>query len=200
MAIKHAVNSSQLGATLIEFMVASLLGAMAISIIGSVFLSGQRVATERSKELLLLQQVSGALQYFKQDIQRAGYDGGGGHSLMLSGAANILHISPDFKTAAYAYQHQTKIRNVAFVFQSGMIKVCDSPSTIVKTVSSAVTGCSSIFEPNQIKVTDFSVKNDVIAGKKSASGLTSIAMSAELVGDPLVNYSSNVEVQQRNWQ
>lgn len=200
MAIKYVPNPSQLGSTLIEFMVASLLGAIAISIIGSIFLSGQKVATERSKELLLLQQVSGALQYFKQDIQRAGYDGGGGNALKLSDAANILHISPNFKTVAYAYQYQSEIRNVAFVFADGMIKVCDSPSSVVETISAAVSGCSSIFEPNQITVTSFNVQTKVIAGQGISSGHTTIALSAELAEDPSVSYSSQVEVLQRNWQ
>ncbi|MGF1711145.1 pilus assembly protein PilW [Vibrio kagoshimensis] len=200
MVIRPVLKSGQLGATLVEFMISSILGIVVIGSVGSVFISGQNIASERSKELLLLQQVSGALQYFKEDIQRAGYDGGAGVSLKLSGSTDTLYISPDSKTVAYAYAHQSEIRNVAFVFDSGLVKVCDSPSSIVKTVSAAISGCSSIFEPNQIRVVDFNANQSSIESQGVSSGITTITISAELVGDTSVNYSSSVIVQNRNWR
>jgi len=103
----HIAETKQMGATLIEFMVASMLGLIAIAIIGSVFITGQKVATERGKELLLLQQVTGALQYLKQDIQRAGYDGGHGNSLTLLDSDDIVFVSADQSTLAYAYLDDT---------------------------------------------------------------------------------------------
>ncbi|OCH56626.1 PilW family protein [Vibrio cyclitrophicus] len=200
MVIRSALRRQQFGATLVEFMISSILGIVVIGSVGSVFISGQNIASERSKELLLLQQVSGALQYFKEDIQRAGYDGGTGVSLKLSGSTDTLYISPDSKTVAYAYTHQSEIRNVAFVFDSGLVKVCDSPSSIVKTVSAAISGCSSIFEPNQIRVVDFHANQSSIESQGVSSGITTIMISAELVGDTCVNYSSSVIVKNRNWR
>lgn len=199
MVIKPVVRRRQCGATLIEFMISSILGVIVIGSVGSVFISGQNIASEKSKELLLLQQVSGALQYFKEDLQRAGYDGGAGISLKLSDTTNIIYISPDSKTVAYAYTYQSEVRNVAFVFDSGVVKVCDSPSTTVKTVSAATSGCSSIFEPNQIRVINFDVSQSSIGTQGVSSGITTIAISAELVGDTSVSYSSSVVVKNRNW-
>ncbi|MEZ9622935.1 PilW family protein [Vibrio sp. 10N.222.55.A3] len=200
MVIRPALKRQQFGATLVELMISSILGIVVIGSVGSVFISGQNIASERSKELLLLQQVSGTLQYFKEDIQRAGYDGGTGMSLKLSGATNTLYISPDSKIVAFAYAHQSEIRNVAFVFDSGLVKVCDSPSSIVKTVSAATSGCSSIFEPNQIRVIDFNVNQSSVEAQGVSSGMATITISAELVGDTSVNYSSSVIVKNRNWR
>lgn len=50
MALKSA---NQQGNTLIEFMVAALVGAMALAIVGTVFLSNQKAAAQRSKEIML---------------------------------------------------------------------------------------------------------------------------------------------------
>ncbi|TOO19843.1 pilus assembly protein PilW, partial [Vibrio parahaemolyticus] len=59
MALK---NARQYGNTLIEFMIAALLGIIAVGIIGAVFISSQKVAAQRSKEIMLLQQVSSVMQ------------------------------------------------------------------------------------------------------------------------------------------
>ena len=72
--------SKQQGTSLIELMVASVIGVFAISIIGSVFITGQRIATDKGIELLLLQNLTSTLQVMKEDIQRAGYDGSNGLS------------------------------------------------------------------------------------------------------------------------
>ncbi|MCC4236573.1 pilus assembly protein PilW [Vibrio anguillarum] len=203
----HIAETKQMGATLIEFMVASMLGLIAIAIIGSVFITGQKVATERGKELLLLQQVTGALQYLKQDIQRAGYDGGHGNSLTLLDNDDIVFVSADQSTLAYAYLDDTgatkQIRNVGFVMTSGALGVCDRPTSVIsgaKTVSQATAGCSAIFDTNQINVTHFQVQRASLAANGVSSAYMTISMAAELVGDSRVSTSFGVAIKQRNWQ
>lgn len=87
MALK---NARQYGNTLIEFMIAALLGIIAVGIIGTVFLSSQKVAAQRSKEIMLLQQVSSVMQQVKEDIKRAGFDGINNKSMMLFGSSNVF--------------------------------------------------------------------------------------------------------------
>ncbi len=91
MALK---NARQYGNTLIEFMIAALLGIIAVGIIGTVFLSSQKVAAQRSKEIMLLQQVSSVMQQVKEDIKRAGFDGINNKSMMLSGSSNVFICNP----------------------------------------------------------------------------------------------------------
>ncbi|NMS07842.1 pilus assembly protein PilW, partial [Vibrio parahaemolyticus] len=42
-------NAKQQGSTLVEFMIAALLGLVALGIVGAVFLSNQKTAVQRSK-------------------------------------------------------------------------------------------------------------------------------------------------------
>ena len=54
MVIRSALRRQQFGATLVEFMISSILGIVVIGSVGSVFISGQNIASERSKELLCI--------------------------------------------------------------------------------------------------------------------------------------------------
>ncbi len=62
-------------------MIASALGLISLATVGSIYVSGQRVIMERSKELMLLQNSESVVQMLKSDIQRAGFDGNDGHSI-----------------------------------------------------------------------------------------------------------------------
>ena len=88
-----AAPSKQRGTLLIELMVASVIGIFAISIMGSVFITGQRIAKDKGIELLLLQNLTSTMQVMKEDIQRAGYDGSNGYSIKLSGATDTIQVS-----------------------------------------------------------------------------------------------------------
>ncbi|ELB2784224.1 pilus assembly protein PilW, partial [Vibrio alginolyticus] len=83
----------QIGSSLIELMISSLIGLIVLSVVGSIFLSLQKTAKEKSLELNLLQSLNITLSVMKEDIQRAGYDGGHGMSLKLSGALETITIS-----------------------------------------------------------------------------------------------------------
>ncbi|TOP02847.1 pilus assembly protein PilW, partial [Vibrio parahaemolyticus] len=52
----------QKGASLVEFMIASALGLISLATVGSIYVSGQRVIMERSKELMLLQNSESVVQ------------------------------------------------------------------------------------------------------------------------------------------
>ncbi len=81
----------QKGASLVEFMIASSLGLISLAIVGSLYISGQKAAMERSKELMLLQNTASVLQMLRNDIQRAGFDGIDGNSVKISGASNTIY-------------------------------------------------------------------------------------------------------------
>ena len=96
---------NQKGASLVEFMIASSLGLISLGIVGSLYISGQKVAMERSKELMLLQNTASVLQMMKSDIQRAGFDGSDGNSVKISGASDTIFTldAPGMGLIAYAY-------------------------------------------------------------------------------------------------
>ncbi|TOH96246.1 PilW family protein, partial [Vibrio parahaemolyticus] len=95
----------QKGASLVEFMIASALGLISLATVGSIYVSGQRVIMERSKELMLLQNSESVVQMLKSDIQRAGFDGNDGHSIKISGSANTIYTLDDVDRGLIAYAY-----------------------------------------------------------------------------------------------
>ncbi|ENM3758893.1 TPA: PilW family protein [Vibrio cholerae] len=192
-------SAKQQGNTLIEFMVASLVGAMALAIIGSVFLSNQKTALQRSKEIMLLQQMNSVMLQMKKDIQRAGFDGVNPMSMMLSGSTSIIHTQSD--RLAYVYRKSTnKTSNTVYRLDNGMFKYCHNDADIPLNINSAVSGCFNLFDPEQIKVSQFDISNNKLLGSGVESAFISITLAAELKNDPSISHTMSLKVQQRNWQ
>ncbi|HGF7191663.1 TPA: pilus assembly protein PilW [Vibrio cholerae] len=196
MALKSV---KQRGNSLIEFMVAALVGAMALAIIGAVFLSNQKAAAQRSKEIMLLQQMSSVMQQMKEDIQRAGFDGIATNSMMLSGSANILYQQAN--KIGYVYRKTaSESSNTVYQLNNNMLEYCQKDSASPQTVVSAATGCFDLFDPKQIKVTQFGIAQSQLFGASVESAFISISMAAELKNDPSISHAMSLQVQQRNWQ
>lgn len=196
MALKSV---KQRGNSLIEFMVAALVGAMALAIIGAVFLSNQKAAAQRSKEIMLLQQMSSVMQQMKEDIQRAGFDGIATNSMMLSGSANILYQQANM--IGYVYRKNAgNTSNTVYQLNNNMLEYCQKDSASPQTVVSAATGCFDLFDPKQIKVTKFGIAQSQLFGASVESAFISISMAAELKNDPSISHAMSLQVQQRNWQ
>lgn len=196
MALKSV---KQRGNSLIEFMVAALVGAMALAIIGAVFLSNQKAAAQRSKEIMLLQQMSSVMQQMKEDIQRAGFDGIATNSMILSGSANILYQQANM--IGYVYRKNAgNTSNTVYQLNNNMLEYCQKDSASPQTVVSAATGCFDLFDPKQIKVTQFGIAQSQLFGASVESAFISISMAAELKNDPSISHAMSLQVQQRNWQ
>ncbi|HFG1935664.1 TPA: PilW family protein [Vibrio cholerae] len=196
MALKSA---NQQGNTLIEFMIAALVGAMALAIVGTVFLSNQKAAAQRSKEIMLLQQMSSVMQQMKEDIQRAGFDGIATNSMMLSGSANILHQQANM--IGYVYRKNAgNTSNTVYQINNNMLEYCQKDSASPQTVISAASGCFDLFDPSQIEVTQFGIAQSQLFGASVESAFISISMMAKLKNDPSISHAMSLQVQQRNWQ
>ncbi|EJL6412256.1 prepilin-type N-terminal cleavage/methylation domain-containing protein [Vibrio cholerae] len=200
MALKSA---NQQGNTLIEFMIAALVGAMALAIVGTVFLSNQKAAAQRSKEIMLLQQMSSVMQQMKEDIQRAGFDHAGTKSLKLSGAATVIYRQPD--KFGYVYrQPAVSASNTAYKFEDNKLKYCQDDSVLpldfLELSDPSKLNCSELFDSKQIKVTQFGIAHSQLIGASVESAFISISMAAELKNDPSISHAMSLQVQQRNWQ
>ncbi|NAW84425.1 pilus assembly protein PilW [Vibrio sp. V43_P6S15P86] len=192
-------NAKQQGSTLVEFMIAALLGVVALGIVGAVFLSNQKTAVQRSKEIMLLQQMSSVIQQVKVDIQRAGFNGITTKSMMLSGSPSVLYQQSE--KIGYVYRNTaSSVSNTIYRLKDNMLEYCqdDSPSPL--SVVSAASGCFDLFDPKQIKVTQFGVSRTLLSGSSIDSAFISISMAAELKNDPAISHAILLQVQQRNWQ
>ncbi|ELA9323921.1 TPA: pilus assembly protein PilW [Vibrio parahaemolyticus] len=196
MALK---NARQYGNTLIEFMIAALLGIIAVGIIGTVFLSSQKVAAQRSKEIMLLQQVSSVMQQVKEDIKRAGFDGISNKSMMLSGSSNVFYLQPN--KIGYVYRNTvSSVSNTIYQLNNNMLEYCQKDSISPLNIVSVSTRCFDLFDPKQIKVTQFDVNRIPLSGSSTNSTFISILMVAELKNEPAISHKFVLQVQQRNWQ
>lgn len=208
MAIRSAISlmKYQKGVSLVEMLIASTIGILAIIAVGSIFISGQKLATDRSMRLLVLQNMNDAMRYMKEDMQRAGYNGNNGSSLILSGASSV--ISTTSSSLAYAYRTEPLISNkymyTKFIgdVSSGELTLCTAPASSVVAV---IPTCSnmSLMDEQRVVLTGFSV-DEVPLGNSVSSAYITITMKAALANPPntIDNYEQimTAKIKQRNWK
>lgn len=216
MAIRAVSRSKQVGGSFVELLVSCLIGVMAIGVVGSIYITGQKLAIERAKTLLLAQNISSVLQQLKEDVQRAGYDGLGSSSLLLSGAQRSIHLQPSSNSLGYVYRVASAgnhaFRSVVYKreaspvsTQGDMLKVCEKHSPLPLTVSAAsLSGsggyCFNLFDPKQISISRFEAQSTVISGNSASSQWVTLDVAGHLVMDPSIKYHTRIELMQRNWQ
>ncbi|WP_061014979.1 PilW family protein [Photobacterium leiognathi] len=195
------------GFSLIELLIASSVGLLAIVIVGSVFLSGHNAANKRSLELMLHQDVNDALRSIKEDVLRAGYVSGGVDTLRLylpggvSKADNVVYINATKNCLAYTYQDKNGVQNYYSVYYKNENKI------VYKKVSSATdttTACSisnanSLIYEKSIKVTGFNITNEVVSSSSATSQYITIALTAEVKSNPSISTEKVTKVKVRNW-
>lgn len=144
----------QKGITIIEMLVASAAGIMAISLVGSLYISVQNHASDRSQLLLLNQALATTARRLQNDMIRAGYNGEESQSYVPSGATDTIYLSQSGAVAQYAYRDnrgEAPIENVVWQFseEDGKLSICRAKTSIsagTKTTEfSSSTGCTSFF-------------------------------------------------------
>lgn len=196
------------GASLIEFMIASLVGAMALAIIGSVFISSQRSAAQRSQEILLLQNITNVMQGMKEEMYQAGFDDINRTSVLLSGASSVVYTQSFPSVVGFVYRVESAgaaYRHVVYRQDSTALKLCEKMRAAPLTPASAADSivgdsCYSLFDPRQISVTAFSTDTDALSGGLVSGAMTTVAITAALTNRPSVTQSLSFQIQSRNWQ
>ncbi|EPM7909219.1 PilW family protein [Vibrio alginolyticus] len=205
----------QKGASLIEFMIASVLGLISLATVGSIYVSGQRVIMERSKELMLLQNSESVVQMLKSDIQRAGFDGNNGHSIKISGSANTIYTLDDVDRGLIAYAYYIGVsgsaplyKNVAYeqrVNTPESLFVCKKKQITIWDVNDVVnlagTGsCNTLFDKKVIHVNRFDLTSDLLESTDAKSALVIITLGTELKDVTDIRTQQSFTAMQRNWQ
>ncbi|RYU64773.1 pilus assembly protein PilW [Aliivibrio finisterrensis] len=206
MAITPVHKYKQQGASLIELLIASFIGVIAISLVGSIFINGQRVAKERGLELLLIQNLTSTVQIIKEDIQRAGYDGSDGQSIKLSGAVNVIEITSD--SVGFAYHRkmsgaQKTYQNIVYKYSpvDKKLKICEEKTLINNRKEiSEIGDCNSLFDSKNIHVTAFSIVSTPLVTSAAMSSIIDIRLDANLMNIPTMTKSLSFSAKQRNWQ
>ncbi|HBC3415783.1 pilus assembly protein PilW [Vibrio parahaemolyticus] len=205
----------QKGASLVEFMIASALGLISLATVGSIYVSGQRVIMERSKELMLLQNSESVVQMLKSDIQRAGFDGNDGHSIKISGSANTIYTLDDVDRGLIAYAYYIGVsgsaplyKNVAYeqrVNTPESLFVCEKKQITIWDVNDVVnlagTGsCNTLFDKKVIHVNRFDLASESLESTDAKSALVTITLGTELKDATDIRTQQSFTAMQRNWQ
>ncbi|MBE4102278.1 pilus assembly protein PilW [Vibrio parahaemolyticus] len=205
----------QKGASLVEFMIASALGLISLATVGSIYVSGQRVIMERSKELMLLQNSESVVQMLKSDIQRAGFDGNDGHSIKISGSANTIYTLDDVDRGLIAYAYYIGVsgsaplyKNVAYeqrVNTPESLFVCEKKQITIWDVNDVVnlagTGsCNTLFDKKVIHVNRFDLASELLESTDAKSALVTITLGTELKDATDIRSQQSFTTMQRNWQ
>ncbi|CAI2309901.1 Type IV fimbrial biogenesis protein PilW [Vibrio parahaemolyticus] len=205
----------QKGASLVEFMIASALGLISLATVGSIYVSGQRVIMERSKELMLLQNSESVVQILKSDIQRAGFDGNDGHSIKISGSANTIYTLDDVDRGLIAYAYYIGVsgsaplyKNVAYeqrVNTPESLFVCEKKQITIWDVNDVVnlagTGsCNTLFDKKVIHVNRFDLASELLESTDAKSALVTITLGTELKDATDIRTQQSFTAMQRNWQ
>ncbi|HHE1264324.1 TPA: PilW family protein [Vibrio parahaemolyticus] len=205
----------QKGASLVEFMIASALGFISLATVGSIYVSGQRVIMERSKELMLLQNSESVVQMLKSDIQRAGFDGNDGHSIKISGSANTIYTLDDVDSGLIAYAYYIGVsgsaplyKNVAYeqrVNTPESLFVCEKKQITIWDVNDVVnlagTGsCNTLFDKKVIHVNRFDLASELLESTDAKSALVTITLGTELKDATDIRTQQSFTAMQRNWQ
>lgn len=206
---------NQKGASLVEFMIASSLGLLSFAIVGSLYISGQKVAMERSKELMLLQNTTSVLQMMKSDIQRAGFDGSDGNSVMISGASNTLYTISGANSALIAYVYSAGVSGTTSLYKNVVYEqrdstpeslfVCEKKHTTIWDINDVVslsgTGtCNTLFDKKAIHVNRFDLVSEVLENTDAKSALITVTLGTELKDATNIRTEQSFTVKQRNWQ
>lgn len=205
----------QKGVSLVEFMIAFALGLISLATVGSIYVSGQRVIMERSKELMLLQNSESVVQMLKSDIQRAGFDGNDGHSIKISGSANTIYTLDDVDRGLIAYAYYIGVsgsaplyKNVAYeqrVNTPESLFVCEKKQITIWDVNDVVnlagTGsCNTLFDKKVIHVNRFDLASELLESTDAKSALVTITLGTELKDATDIRTQQSFTTMQRNWQ
>ncbi|HIF9256867.1 TPA: PilW family protein [Photobacterium damselae] len=193
------------GFSLIELLIASSVGLIAIGIVGSVFLSGYKMTNQRSLELLLEQDVNDAFRLIKEDILRAGYVSGGTNSLRLyqgngiSLADNVIYTEEG--CLGYTYQDNEGVQQYnVFYLDGNLIRYKSVSSSVTTDEICTASHAYSLLYQKQISVTKFEVESKSISSASATSQLISIKLAAEIKNNSAVSTAKSIQIKTRNWQ
>ncbi len=192
------LRQPQWGISLIELMLAMSLNLLILASVGSVFISGQKLITDKGKQLLLMQELSGALRYIKDDIRRAGYIPDQDRSLMQKGTHHVVQTGTQMLSYVYhnadGQYEQVSVKENINSNRQKVLGLCINTQSSLPHISD----CSryfSLLDQSRVRLTDLQIES---VASVTAQPLIRIRLSAELSEEHRVQRTLLVSVQPRN--
>ncbi|WED21301.1 prepilin-type N-terminal cleavage/methylation domain-containing protein [Vibrio sp. JC009] len=202
MAIRYAnsrlsARKEQGGFSLVELLVASTLGLLILASVGTVFISGQKLAANNARHILLTRTLYQTLNFLQRDIRRAGYNSENGTALTVSG--QVLHNQDDRLSYAYRINPQGEVDRYQLVSLRGdlsqkKLRLCSKSISALSQLS--LQECQprnhiSLFDENSVLLTGFSIL-------PTAPGLLTVTMTVQLKDFPQLTETKTLTLAVRN--
>ncbi|MCW8346106.1 hypothetical protein MD535_08820 [Vibrio sp. ZSDZ65] len=186
--------SRERGGSLVEMLVASTIGIVAIGSIGSVYLMVQQHTSERAQTMLLSQALATTARRLQNDLIRAGYSELGSSSTP-SGAANTIYINSDGSQIQYAYWDDHRgdsgeYENTSWRYSqsSQSLRICRKRAVVIFDINYfSGSNCTSLLEDDLIAVTSFSVEAFNVSSSSISKQYIHLSMAAQLAGNPMIS-------------
>lgn len=208
--------TKQKGASLIEFMVASTVGIIALGVMGSLFINSQKIAVQRTKELSLLQSTNSVLQMMNLDMKRAGYNGVTDNLVKLSGADHMFYIENSPTSGLLAYAYVSEISGASIIYSNivyeqtsaatDVLRICEKKQSTVISVIDAQdftanvgNNCNTLFHKDRISVDAFNLAQIELPGNKVSSSMVTVQLVTSLKNSPGLSKDLSFSLKQRNW-
>ncbi|MCL9776008.1 PilW family protein [Vibrio methylphosphonaticus] len=178
------------GGSLVEMLVASTIGIVAIGSIGSVYLMVQQHTSERAQAMLLSQALATTARRLQNDLVRAGYSELGRVS-RPSGAVSTVHVSGEGSKVQYVYwdDHRdgsAEYENTSWHYDasSQSLRICRKRSNVILDVNYFNSStCTSLLEDDLISVTHFSLEPFTVSSSSANKQYLHLSLAAELTGN-----------------
>lgn len=217
MVYQRANKLGNSGFSLVELMIAMLLGLVVLGLVGSVYTSGVKNTTNSMKKMTLYQSLNDAMSLMSLEIGRAGHLQAGGDTAKLVGATHAVNIfSPtdiaaDGQCVEYVYERKVESgapvepQNGAFFLSKSASNVNSlywSKNTLSGVATKTLCDASNIpplTDPQLIEITQFELTKNTVSASDAESHFISVTISGRLINDYAVNTTITRDIKVRNW-
>ncbi|WP_162046942.1 PilW family protein [Vibrio taketomensis] len=198
MVIKNAKSLiKQRGALLVEMLVSLVLGVMAVGLVTSILVTGYRVASNNTLDLLVLQNLTITSQMMRADLQRAGYADAGSSTVMLAGASDVVEVSGASVGFVYYDPNAGEYQHIKYKVENQKLYSCEKKSVAIISLA-ALTDCYNMFDQDILAVKSFALSSIPLQTSGAKTTMSDLYIEAELT-DGRFNHAVTTQIKQRNW-
>ncbi|PKF62005.1 pilus assembly protein PilW [Psychromonas sp. psych-6C06] len=193
--------TSKRGFSLVELLIALLLGTVLLAMVIGLYVTGVSTGAKSLKYSRLRTDLQSIVAMMETDFRRAGY--GGSDYLVGASSNKTIDINASNDCIVYYYNHNDTAtvessNQMAFSFKDNTVKFKSGVGKVANVVCAVTTGWTDVSDNNFIKITALSLTESVTSSASATMRSVKIDLSGELVSDSNYAHSIATRVQVRN--
>ena len=204
--LKNPLNYTNLthkGFSLIELLIALLLGALLITMVIDLYVTSVSTGSKSLKYSRLRTDLQSMISMMETDIRRAGYSGGDSGYLVGINGEKTIDINSNNDCIVYYYNHNKSLtvessNKMAFSFRDNTLKFKTGVEQIANNVCAVPTGWTDVSDAKFIKITALSFTETITSNATVTIRHVKINLSGELASDSRYTHSISARVQVQN--